>query len=116
MIGPRIQTHHRLRIARLESKLTQRALAEYIGTNIRNIENWEQGRTHIPGYALTKLARICGVDPDWILDGGTSLIEFRDICPVCKQDTPIIGLDRTYAVHGDKAGNECPMGARRVAA
>lgn len=116
MIGPRIQTRHRIRIAREAARFSQRSLAEALGTNQRKIQHWETGHTSISDYELTRLARVCGVDTEWLTTGGNSRIEFREICPVCRQDVPLVGVTRIFATHPDKAGWECPMGAKAVAA
>ncbi len=62
----------RLRIARLEAKLTQAQAAEAVGSTAQTIRNWETARNEPPPWAITKLAERYNVTEDSLLDDLTS--------------------------------------------
>ena len=62
----------RLRIARLEAKLTQAQAADTVGSTAQTIRNWETARNEPPPWAITKLAERYNVTEDSLLDDLTS--------------------------------------------
>ena len=63
---------HRLRIARLEARLTQAQAAEAVGSTAQTVRNWETARNEPPPWAITKLAERYNVTEDSLLDDLTS--------------------------------------------
>lgn len=44
--------------ARIAAKLSQSALAEQLGVHWRTVQNWENGKTHIPASVLPALDQL----------------------------------------------------------
>jgi transcriptional regulator with XRE-family HTH domain len=53
--------HDNLKRLREEKGLTQATLAEAVGTSLRNVQNWEQGRRDPSLQTLRQLAGVLGV-------------------------------------------------------
>lgn len=60
----------RLRIVRLERKLSQRALGQLIGKSKQQVCAWEQGRSDMTVTSLVAMARVLSVDIAWLAVGG----------------------------------------------
>jgi transcriptional regulator with XRE-family HTH domain len=96
-----------MRIARETARLTQKQCAERVGVSFQVVSMWEKGHRLPSQYALKKYARECGVDLDWLLQGGGTVR--RITCPVCWRDVAVTGLNRIVVLHNDTAHNRCPM-------
>ncbi len=69
-------THHeplawtlgdRIRKARRHAKLTNKQLADPLGVTAPSISNWENGVSKPHPLFVREVARICEVDPEWLL-------------------------------------------------
>ena len=52
---------------RVDSDLTQRAVAAHLNMNLEVYRRYEKGEREIPVWALIKLARLYGTTTDYIL-------------------------------------------------
>lgn len=59
----------RLRAARESRDLDQATLADKVGIVTRTVQRWEKGEQVPDGVSITKIARVTGVQPTWLLTG-----------------------------------------------
>jgi repressor LexA len=59
----------RLRSARDAADLDQARLAEKIGVVTRTLQRWEKGEQIPDGVSITRIAKVTGVHPAWLLTG-----------------------------------------------
>ena len=59
----------RLRSARENKELDQLSLAEKVGVVTRTLQRWEKGEQVPDGIAITRIAKVTGVQPTWLLTG-----------------------------------------------
>lgn len=59
----------RIREAREAKHLDQATLAEKVGVVARTLQRWEKGEQVPDSISLTKIARVTGVHPHWLLTG-----------------------------------------------
>jgi len=59
----------RLRTARESKELDQFTLAEKAGIVTRTLQRWEKGEQVPDGLAITKIAKLTNVHPNWLLTG-----------------------------------------------
>lgn len=64
--APSITYHDRLRRARLDAGLEQRALAELVGCSPSTISAVETGKQELGALRLFRWAAACGVSLDWV--------------------------------------------------
>lgn len=57
----------RLKYARKEKQLTQKRLAEIIGTTESNINNYEKNRAYPKAEAIIKICLELNISSDWLL-------------------------------------------------
>ncbi len=60
----------RIREARENKGADQATLAGKVGVATRTLQRWEKGDQTPDGLALTALAKVTGVQPNWLLTGG----------------------------------------------
>lgn len=60
----------RLRLARLEARVTLRAAGECVGRSRQSVAGWEAGATEIGIVQLALLAALYGVTTDYVIYGG----------------------------------------------
>lgn len=65
----------RLKIARLESRLSLAEVAKEVSLSRQAVNAWEAGRTGISALQLAKLALTYGVSADYLLFGITAIPE-----------------------------------------
>src|SRR5512139_2539177 len=56
-----VQVGQRIRIARLEAKLSQTALAEQLGVTFQQVQKYEKGVNRVGAGRLTKIANALGI-------------------------------------------------------
>ena len=59
----------RIRDARRDANLTQEEIGRQLGASKQLISHWETGRSEITVFDLAKVAKMCGVSPDYLLTG-----------------------------------------------
>lgn len=59
----------RIKVRRLEKKLTQKAVAQFVGKSASAVTQWELDVTQPNGENLVKLAKILECSPGWIISG-----------------------------------------------
>ncbi len=59
----------RLRMARENKEMDQATLAGKVGVVTRTLQRWEKGEQVPDGLAITRIARITTVQPNWLLTG-----------------------------------------------
>ena len=59
----------RLRSARENKELDQTTLAEKVGVVTRTLQRWEKGEQVPDGISITRIAKVTGVQPTWLLTG-----------------------------------------------
>lgn len=52
--------------ARVNAKMNQREMAEYVGVDISTISNWEKGRSEPSASQLRKISEVSGIPMDYI--------------------------------------------------
>lgn len=52
--------------ARVNAKMNQREMAEYVGVDISTISNWEKGRSEPSTSQLRKISEVSGIPMDYI--------------------------------------------------
>ena len=62
MEKPRIS----LASARVNAKMNQREMADYIGVDISTITNWEKGKSEPSTSQLRKISEVSGIPMDYI--------------------------------------------------
>lgn len=60
----------RIKSRRQEKKLTQKAVAQFVGKSASAVTQWELDVTQPNGENLVKLARILECTPEWLISGG----------------------------------------------
>ena len=55
-----------LAAARVNAKLTQRELAQYLDVDVSTIVNWEKGKTEPSVKQLRKISELSGIPMDFI--------------------------------------------------
>ena len=61
----------RLRAIRDYANLSQEQIAATLGFSRRQWSSWEYGQITLPIWALLEMAEIFGIDPDWVIRGGS---------------------------------------------
>jgi transcriptional regulator with XRE-family HTH domain len=74
----------RLRTVRVHANLTQEQIAATLGFSRRQWSSWEYGQNTLPVWALSQLADVFGIDPDWVIRGGSDGL--RTLPPTAKAD------------------------------
>jgi transcriptional regulator with XRE-family HTH domain len=65
-----VNTAARIKSLRVDTlNVTQRELANKIGVDPITISRWERGETVPSDLHRALLARVCGVHPNWIING-----------------------------------------------
>ena len=59
--------HERLRMLRIENRMTQKEMAELMGIAERNYQRWERGEVNASGTALIFLGDYFHVSADYLL-------------------------------------------------
>lgn len=65
----------RIRKRRKEMKLTQKAVATFVGSSASAVTQWELDFTQPKGENLLKLAEVLGCSPEWLVTGKNSGIK-----------------------------------------
>jgi len=74
---------NRIREARKLRNLTLQDLAYYLQTTVDTVWRWEKGLSSPKGYALSKIAEVLGVNPNWLATGeGPMEAEESKLVPV----------------------------------
>lgn len=55
-----------LAAARINAKMNQREMAEYVGVDISTITNWEKGKSEPSTSQLRKISEVSGIPMDYI--------------------------------------------------
>ena len=55
-----------LAAARVNAKMNQREMAEFIGVDISTITNWEKGKSEPTTSQLRKISEVAGIPMDYI--------------------------------------------------
>lgn len=55
-----------LAAARVNAKMNQREMAEYIGVDVSTITNWEKGKSEPSTSQLRKISEVSGIPMDYI--------------------------------------------------
>lgn len=55
-----------LAAARVNAKMNQREMADYIGVDISTITNWEKGKSEPSTSQLRKISEVSGIPMDYI--------------------------------------------------
>jgi repressor LexA len=69
MTPARTSIGDRVREARTNKHLDQALLADKIGVVTRTLQRWEKGEQVPDGIAITRIAKVTGVQPTWLLTG-----------------------------------------------
>lgn len=75
----------RIKLRRLEKKLTQKAVAQFVGKSASAVTQWELDVTQPNGENLVKLAKILECSPAWIISGNTTDLEEHHSRPFNEQ-------------------------------
>lgn len=59
----------RIREARENKEFDQATLADKVGIVTRTLQRWEKGEQVPDGVSITKIAKVTGVHPNWLLTG-----------------------------------------------
>jgi transcriptional regulator with XRE-family HTH domain len=75
----------RLRTVRNTVQLSQEQMAEMLGFSRRRWVSWEYGEITVPIWALFEMTEKFGIDPDWVIRGGSE--SPKTISPTTRIDT-----------------------------
>lgn len=67
-----------IRAARQTSGLTQRKIENALGVGRGNLSNWERGVIRPCDYALKRIAKVCGVSVQELIDGEIQMPRLQD--------------------------------------
>lgn len=84
----------RIRDARRDANLTQEEIGRQLSSSKQLVSHWETGRSEITVFDLAKVAKMCGVSPDYLLTGVLRASSHKSLLPAGDQ---IIG----FATHED---------------
>ncbi len=59
----------KIREARLEKKITQTALAQYVGVTFQAVQRYERGVVRLPLFRLVAISGMLGYPVMWFLEG-----------------------------------------------
>src|SRR5215211_2374432 len=105
-----VEVGQRIRIQRLQSGLSQTALAEQLGVTFQQVQKYEKGVNRVGAGRLTKIAEVLAVPVSTLFgvhDAG--VLEYRDR-RTASSPLKLLGFGRTAAVAG-----VCPAPRRQNA-
>lgn len=64
-----VEVGARLRLLRMQSDLSQRQFADWLGISLRAYQNYERGERRIPADVVLMLSKSAGINQGWLLSG-----------------------------------------------
>lgn len=96
-----VQLGHRLRRARMRSRLTQNDVAENLGVTAQTVRNWESGKHEPPPQTIKKLAELYGESEERLLANLDSAIIPRPIGTLFRYDRVLVDPERMTSARSE---------------
>lgn len=72
----------RIKKRRLEKRLTQKAVAQFVGKSASAVTQWELDATQPNGENLLKLSKLLECSPEWLLSGKNGFLKDPESCVI----------------------------------